>query len=46
MHFSQAKRFAKYRTQNDRKVPLTRREHLNHVVEDYVENIWGDLNYF
>ena len=35
MHFSQAERFAMYRTQNDGKVPLTRREHVNHVSEGY-----------
>ena len=28
MHFSQAERFAMHRTQNEGKVPLTRREHV------------------
>ena len=35
MKFSQAERFARHRTQNDRNVPLTRREHVNHVVEGH-----------
>ena len=33
MQFSQAERFAMHRTQNDGKVPLTRRRHVNHVIE-------------
>ena len=35
MQFSQAERFAMYCTKDDRKVPLTRREHVNHVVEGH-----------
>ena len=35
MHFSQAERFAMYRTQNDGKVPLTHRQHVNHVIEGH-----------
>ena len=35
MHFSQADRFAMHRTQKDGKVPLTRREHVNHVTEGH-----------
>ena len=36
MHFSQAERFAMHCAQkDDRKVPLTRREHVNHVVEGH-----------
>ena len=31
MHFSEAKEFAMHRAQNKRKVPPTRREHVNHV---------------
>ena len=33
MQFRQTERFAMHRTQNERKVPLTRREHVNHVVK-------------
>ena len=35
MQFSQAREFAVHRAQTDRKVPLTRREHVNHVVEGH-----------
>ena len=35
MHFSQAREFAMHRAQNKRKVPLTRREHVNHVTEGH-----------
>ena len=35
MQFSQAKEFAIHRAQNNRKLPLTRREHVNHVVEGH-----------
>ena len=35
MRFSQAERIAMYRTHNDGKVPLTRREHVNHEIEGH-----------
>ena len=35
MHFNQAEQFAMHRAQNDRKVPLTRREHVNHAIEGH-----------
>ena len=35
MHFSQAREFAMHRAQNDRKVPLTRGEHVRHVIEGH-----------
>ena len=35
MQFSQAERFAMHCAQKDEKVPLTRREHVNHVVEGH-----------
>ena len=35
MHFSQAERFAMHRAHKDRKVPLTRREHINQLVEGH-----------
>ena len=35
MHFSQAEQFAMHRAQNNRKVPLTCREHVNHVIEGH-----------
>ena len=34
MQFSQVRRFVMYRTQNDEKQTLTRRNHVNHVTED------------
>ena len=52
MQFSQEERFAMHRTQNEEKVPLTRREHVNHVVEGHwtivsiIEIILLDLNYY
>ena len=33
MQFSQAEQFAMHCAQKDGKVPLTRREHVNHVTE-------------
>ena len=35
MQFSQARIFSMHRTWNDRKVPLTCREHVNHVSEGH-----------
>ena len=35
MQFNQAEQFAVHRAQNKRKVTLTRREHVNHVVEGH-----------
>ena len=41
-----------HRTQNDGKVPFTRRRHVNHVIEGHfaifsiLKNILGDLNYY
>ena len=35
MHFSEGREFAMHRAQNRRQVPLTRREHLYHVVEGH-----------
>ena len=35
MQFSQAKEFAMHRAQHNRKLPLTRREHVNHVTEGH-----------
>ena len=35
MHFSQAREFAMHRARNDRKVPLTRGEHVNHETESH-----------
>ena len=35
MHFSQARKFAMHRAQSDRKVPLTRGEHVNHVIKGH-----------
>ena len=35
MHFSQTREFAMHRAQNKRKVPLTCREHENHVTEGH-----------
>ena len=34
MHFGQAREFAMHRAQI-KKVPLTRREHVNHVIEGH-----------
>ena len=35
MQFSQAGQFAMHCTQEDRKITLTRREHVNHVTEGH-----------
>ena len=35
MHFSQVERFAMHCAQKEGKVPLTRIEHVNHVVEGH-----------
>ena len=32
MHFSQERGFAVHRAQNERQVPFTRIEHVNHVI--------------
>ena len=35
MHFNQAKKFAMHRSKNKKKLPFTRREHVNHVFEGH-----------
>ena len=35
MQFSQVREFALHRAQNKRKLPLTCKEHVNHVVEGH-----------
>ena len=35
MHFNQVERFAMYCAQKEGKVPLTRIEHVNHVIEGH-----------